>query len=163
METTTRIVSNSGKEYKIAKRAVAKIDPQNCVNCAVCREICPVEAISEQHRVICRLCPSCTSQPALTFDEMVSLATEKACTTECPLGISPQGYINLTRVGKEAEVYKLIWDKCPLPSVCGRICQHPCEQSCKRGILVDEPIAIRGIKRYLTDNIDYVTTKYIAY
>ena len=90
---------------------------------------------------------------------MVSLSTEKACTTECTIGISPQGYINLTRVGKEAEVYKLIWNKCPLPSVCSRICQHPC----KRGILVDEPIAIRGIKRYLTDNIDYVPTKYIAY
>ncbi|MGX8700295.1 FAD-dependent oxidoreductase [Caproiciproducens sp.] len=161
METaTTRIVSVGGKEYNIPKRAVAKINPKNCVNCGKCRAICPVEAISEQQRVICRICPSCTSQPALTFDEMVSLATEKACTTACPLGISPQGYINLVRIGKDTEAYQLIWDKCPLPSICGRICHHPCEQACKRGILVDEPIAIRATKRYLTDNIDFVPEKY---
>jgi NADPH-dependent glutamate synthase beta subunit-like oxidoreductase len=76
------------------------------------------------------------------------------------LGISPQGYVNLTRVGKEVEAFKHIWDKNPLPAICGRICHHPCEQACKRGILVDEPIAIRGIKRYLTDNIDYIPQAY---
>ncbi|MDR1619001.1 MAG: FAD-dependent oxidoreductase [Treponema sp.] len=91
---------------------------------------------------------------------MISLAVEKSCTTECPLGISPQGYVNLTRAGKEWEAYKHIWDKNPLPSICGRICHHPCEQACKRGILVDEPIAIRGIKRYLTDTINYIPERY---
>lgn len=158
--TATKIVSTSGTEYSIPKRAVASINPANCVNCGKCRENCPVEAISEQQRVICRLCPSCTEQPALTHDQMVSLATEKACTTACPLGISPQGYVNLTRAGKDREAFDIIWEKNPLPSICARICHHPCEQACKRGILVDEPIAIRGIKRYLTDEIDYVPYHY---
>ncbi len=62
--------------------------------------------------------------------------------------------------GKEKEAYKLIWDKNPLPSVCARICHHPCEQNCKRGILVDTPIAIRSIKRYLSENLEYQPEKY---
>jgi NADPH-dependent glutamate synthase beta subunit-like oxidoreductase/NAD-dependent dihydropyrimidine dehydrogenase PreA subunit len=157
---TVKFVSTSGKEYEIEKRATASILPQSCVNCGKCRELCPVEAIAEQQRIVCRLCPSCTSQPALKHDEMVSLATKTSCTTACPLGISPQGYVNLFRVGKEREAYEHIWDKTPLPSVCGRICHHPCEQECKRGLLVDEPIAIRGVKRYLTDEIDYRPSGY---
>lgn len=159
-DVKTRLVSAKGNEYVLDKKAVASINPATCVNCGTCREICPVEAISEQQRVICRLCPECTSQPALTVDEMYALATAKSCTSECPLGISPQGYVNLIKAGKEEEAYKLVWEKNPLPSVCGRVCHHPCEQACKRGILVDEPIAIRGLKRYLSDRVDYEPLAY---
>ena len=73
----TKLVSTAGNEYALNKFAAAHINPQNCVNCGKCRDICPVEAISEQQRIVCHLCPSCTSQPAITFDEMVELATEK--------------------------------------------------------------------------------------
>jgi ferredoxin len=109
----TKLVSTAGNEYVLNKFAVAHINPQNCVNCGKCRDICPVEAIAEQQRIVCHLCPSCTSQPAITFDEMVELATEKSCTSACPLGISPQGYVNLVRNGKEEEAFEVIWDKCP--------------------------------------------------
>ncbi|MBQ6362185.1 MAG: NAD(P)-binding protein [Lachnospiraceae bacterium] len=37
---------------------------------------------------------------------------------------------------------------------------HPCEQVCKRVVLVDEPMAIRGIKRYLDENVEYTRPKY---
>lgn len=157
---TTKIISSKGHEFTIPHRAVASINSSNCVNCGKCREMCPVNAISEQQRIVCRLCPSCTDRPALPFNDMVSLATEKSCTTACPLGISPQGYVNLTRAGKETEAFGIIWEKNPLPSVCGRVCNHPCEQACKRGLLVDEPIAIRGLKRYLSDTVDYKPAKY---
>ncbi|MFH1125399.1 MAG: FAD-dependent oxidoreductase, partial [Pseudomonadota bacterium] len=40
----------------------------------------------------------------------------------------------------------------PLPSVCGRICKHPCESVCKRQDL-DEPIAIAALKRFVTDRV----------
>jgi NADPH-dependent glutamate synthase beta subunit-like oxidoreductase len=86
-------------------------------------------------------------QPA----DMERIARETSCTTACPLGISPQGYINLTAVCKEQEAFAHIWKCNPLPSICGRICTHPCEEMCKRGMLVDEPMAIRGVKRYLSD------------
>jgi len=157
---SVKILSGEGKGFTVEKTAVAHINPRNCVNCGTCRELCPMEAISESQRVICRICPECTEQDAMTFDEMYEFTTKAACTMGCPLGISPQGYINLTRSGKLEEAYKLVWDKNPLPSVCARICHHPCEQVCKRGVLVDEPIAIRSIKRYLGEKTTFRAEKY---
>jgi len=101
--------------------SVASINSNNCVNCGDCRDICPVLAITEQQRVICRLCPTCTDQPAMLFNDMVDHATKESCTTACPLDISPQGYINLTAAGKEEEAFLHIWKHNPLPSICGRI------------------------------------------
>ena len=108
---TAKIISSNGTEYIFEKEAVASINPKNCVNCGKCREVCPVGAISERQRTICRVCPECTGKPALTLDDMYSLATEKACTTACPLGISPQGYVNLAGAGKLNEAYELIWER----------------------------------------------------
>jgi NADPH-dependent glutamate synthase beta subunit-like oxidoreductase len=152
METCKATIVKKGmNSYDIEVNSVAGINTAKCVNCGECRDICPVGAISEKQRVICRLCPGCTDKPALGYDEMVELAVKESCTTACPLGISPQGYINLVAVGREREAFEHIWRHNPLPSVCGRICHHPCEQSCKRGTLVDEPLAIRGVKRYLSE------------
>ena len=157
----TFTIQTGMSSFNLDVLSVASINSTNCVNCGDCRDICPVFAITEQQRVICRLCPTCTDQPAMLHDDMVALATKESCTSACPLDISPQGYINLTAAGKEREAFLHIWKHNPLPSVCGRICHHPCEQVCKRGTLVDEPIAIRSIKRYLSDTFDdYIPDKY---
>lgn len=153
-------ITNNENSFVIERTAVASINPRKCVNCGTCRENCPVGAIEEQQREICRICPECTSRPAMTVDEMKQFAEKQSCTTACPLGISPQGYVNLTKNGKPEAALKHIWEHNPLPSVCARVCTHPCEQACKRGALVDEPIAIRGIKRYLTDNIKLSSEAY---
>lgn len=160
MGTTIKISNETGKEYTISKQVAARINPQKCVNCGTCREVCPTGAVVEMQRIICRVCPECTGKPGLSYSKMKGLATEKACTTGCPLGISPQGYLNLVKDGKEKEAYETIWNKNPLPSVCSRVCHHPCEQYCKRGILVDKPLAIRNVKRYLSENVDYEMKKY---
>ena len=99
-------------------------------------------------------------QPVMRLADIDAFVTKQSCTTACPLGISPQGYIGLARNGKEEDAYRIIWEKNPLPSVCAHICHHPCEQVCKRGVLVDDPMAIRGIKRYLDENIPYSRPKY---
>jgi len=39
----------------------------------------------------------------------------------------------------------------PFPSVCGRVCTAPCETACRRGVM-DEPIAIRELKRFAADH-----------
>lgn len=159
MKTVT-FRSASGKEFSIPQKAVAHIDSKKCVNCNECREACPVGAIEESQRVICHACPECTEKPGLSPKKFVALATAKSCTTACPLGISPQGYVNLLKCGKEKEAYQIIWKKNPLSEVCGSICHHPCEQDCKRGILVDHPIHIRGLKRYLSETHKVEQPKY---
>lgn len=160
--TASEKVLGTTLKEKIAKKVVASIDTSKCVNCGICREICPADAIDEYQRQICRICPTCTAMPGMSVGKMKSLPTETSCTSQCPLGISPQGYIGLTKAGKYEEAYKLIWDKNPLLSVCARVCHHPCELGCKRGILVDEPIKIREIKRYLSEKVDYQPKKYVT-
>ncbi|MDL2217641.1 FAD-dependent oxidoreductase [Christensenellaceae bacterium OttesenSCG-928-M15] len=142
------------------EEVTAHINPSACINCGTCREICPVSAISEHQRVICHGCPVCTEKPGISPQEMDALAVSTSCTTACPLGISPQGYIGLTKDGKVEEAFNLIWDKNPLPSVCGSVCHHPCEDACKRGLLVDEPIKIRAVKKYLANEVDAPVKKY---
>ncbi|KAF5051240.1 Ferredoxin--NADP reductase [anaerobic digester metagenome] len=142
------------------EQVTAYINPRNCVNCGTCREVCPTGAIKENQRIICHGCPVCTEKPGISPQSMEALTTETSCTTTCPLGVSPQGYIGLTRAGKYDEAFNLIWNKNPLPSVCGSICHHPCEDGCKRGILVDYPIDIRGVKKYLSEEVDAPVEKY---
>ena len=142
-------------EIKKVDEVTAYIDPSECINCGTCRENCPADAIRENQRQICRICPTCTGRPGMSVGRMKSLPAETSCTTKCPLGISPQGYLGLTKLGKFEEAYELIWKKNPLPEVCARVCHHPCEDGCKRGIIVDDPIKIREIKRYLGEKVDY--------
>jgi len=155
-------ISKSAVQAVIAplEQVTAYINPENCINCGACREICPADAIAENQRIICHGCPACTDKPGISPQDMDDLATARSCTTACPLGISPQGYLGLTRVGKYDEAFRLIWEKTPLPSVCGSVCHHPCEEDCKRGILVDEPIAIRGIKKFLAATVATEVDKY---
>ena len=73
------------------------------------------------------------------------------CKITCPAHISVQGYVALIGQGKFNEALKLIKETMPFPSVCGRVCTHPCESECKRGE-VDEPIAIAALKKFAADN-----------
>lgn len=137
----------------VLKKANASIDPNRCANCGQCREYCPVDAISEKQKEICHMCPDCTEMKAVTVDTMRAMQNE-SCTQACPLGISPQGYIQLMKAGKQREAFELILSKNPLPAVCGYVCHHPCQQACKRGDLVDRPIEIRALKRFLGEEFE---------
>ncbi len=149
------------KDTMVPKDQVtAYINPSKCVNCGTCREICPADAIEENQRIICHVCPVCTEKPGMSPQKVEAVATECSCTTACPLHLSPQGYIGLAKEGMYEEAFQLIWNKNPLPTICGSVCHHPCEDACKRGILIDNPIKIRGIKKYLSVTEDVKLPKY---
>jgi len=73
------------------------------------------------------------------------------CQHMCPVGTNVPGYIALLRAGKIDDAYRVLSATNPFPSVCARVCSHPCESRCRRGQL-DEPVAIRNLKRFITDN-----------
>ena len=73
------------------------------------------------------------------------------CQLSCPAGIDIQGYIGLTALGKYHEAVALIKEKNPLPAICGRVCTRPCEVTGCRRNLLDEPVGIDYIKRYVAD------------
>jgi len=73
------------------------------------------------------------------------------CTAECPAHVDIPAYIALTGEGRYADAIRVIRKDNPFPSVCGLICEHPCEKHCRRS-LVDAPVNIRGLKRFAIDN-----------
>ncbi|RLC66055.1 MAG: pyridine nucleotide-disulfide oxidoreductase [Chloroflexi bacterium] len=72
------------------------------------------------------------------------------CQDACPAGVDVQGYISLIARGAYKEAVELIKETLPLPAVIGRICPHPCEETCRRN-LVDQPISICRLKRFASD------------
>ncbi|MCL2493510.1 MAG: FAD-dependent oxidoreductase [Clostridiales bacterium] len=72
------------------------------------------------------------------------------CVQACPAHTDCQGYVGLAALHEPEESYWLIKEKIPIPASIGRICPHPCEDACRRG-LMDEPVGIAWIKRFCGD------------
>jgi len=73
------------------------------------------------------------------------------CQHTCPIGMDIPSYIALVRADRLEDAYKVLLKTNPFPSVCGRVCDHKCQSKCRRGKL-DEPVAIKYLKRYITDH-----------
>ncbi|MDO4443685.1 MAG: NAD(P)-binding protein [Slackia sp.] len=73
------------------------------------------------------------------------------CTVSCPAHVDVPGYIALTAAGRYGDAVELIRKDNPFPSACAYVCEHPCEQTCRRA-LVDDAVNIRGLKRYAVDH-----------
>ncbi|UCF95839.1 MAG: FAD-dependent oxidoreductase [Spirochaetaceae bacterium] len=72
------------------------------------------------------------------------------CSQTCPSNIDVQGYIGLIANGRCREALQLIKRDNPFPVAIGRVCPRPCEEACRRN-LVDQPVAIDWLKRYVAD------------
>ena len=76
------------------------------------------------------------------------------CQNACPLGTEAWRYIAHIARSEYKEAYLTIREVNPFPSVCARVCSHPCEDRCKSGTTGGQNIAIRALKRFITDRID---------
>lgn len=74
------------------------------------------------------------------------------CQNACPANVDIPIYIDLIRRGEAQKAYESIREENPLPLTCGRVCNHPCEAKCNRDKM-DDAIAIRSLKRFVTDYI----------
>jgi len=68
------------------------------------------------------------------------------CQAACPIHMDVPGYIMALAQGRYAEAVAIVRETNPFPSICGRVCPHPCEAACNRAV-VDEPLAIEWLKR----------------
>ncbi len=73
------------------------------------------------------------------------------CISMCPAHVDIPGYIALIHEGRYEDAVNLIRKDNPFPAACGLICEHPCESDCRR-TMVDDPINIRGLKRYAVEH-----------
>ena len=122
-----------------------------CTGCGDCATACPVHrsdafngGLSER-RAIYKPYPQAI--PNAYAIEKLGVAP---CRDACPINQRAQGYVALIREGRFADAYRTIKEDNPFPSVCGRVCNHRCEEACSRG-QGDEPVNIMGLKRFVTD------------
>ena len=72
------------------------------------------------------------------------------CQNACPAAVDVPGFVSLIGEKRYSEALGLHRERNPFASVCARVCFHTCEDKCRRSTL-DEPLSIRGLKRYLVE------------
>ncbi|MDD5189479.1 MAG: FAD-dependent oxidoreductase [Dehalococcoidales bacterium] len=90
--------------------------------------------------------------PAFIHVEKCWPAVDKLspCEAACPLQMDVPNYIIAIAQGDARKALDIIRQTNPLPSVCGRVCHHPCETECNRRA-VDSAVAIEALKQYAAD------------
>ncbi len=147
LEILTRLTRGEGSERDLQiLRSVAQVVKDTSL-CGL-GQTCPKPVLStlqyfaseyEAH-IKEKRCPAAVCEAIVT----------SPCRHTCPVGIDVPHYVALIAAGKYKEATELIRERNPFPAICGRICHHPCEIKCRRGEL-DEPVAIRSLKRFAAD------------
>ncbi|MBI5616616.1 MAG: FAD-dependent oxidoreductase [Gammaproteobacteria bacterium] len=107
-----------------------------CRFCQACVTVCPTGALIDR-----------------TLDPAHRESSRVPCEAACPAGIDVPRYVQLASEGRYGEAVAVVREKLPFPGILGRACFAMCEGVCRRGEL-DEPIAIRSLKRLAADNDD---------
>jgi len=72
------------------------------------------------------------------------------CQVACPFQVPAQDYVSYVADGDFERAWRMISSRNPLQSVCGWVCNHPCETECTRAEK-DDPVRIRDIKRFVIE------------
>jgi NADPH-dependent glutamate synthase beta subunit-like oxidoreductase/NAD-dependent dihydropyrimidine dehydrogenase PreA subunit len=124
------------------------VDLTRCTACGDCEPVCPVTvSVNGQSRKAI-FGHGYGAVPNVFAIEKRGIVP---CKAACPGGIHVQGYVALVAQGRFQEALELIREAVPFPGVLGRVCHHPCEEECRRGTEVDEPVAICALKRFVAD------------
>jgi len=122
-----------------------------CTGCGDCATACPIVRPDQfniglsQRRAAYKLYPQ-----AIPNAYVIEKQGRAPCRNACPIHQRAQGYVALVREGRFADAYRTIREDNPFPSICGRVCNHKCEDDCSRG-KVDEPVNIMRLKRFVAD------------
>ncbi len=152
--TCSEVVEVSGHagNFRVKVRKKSKyVDTNECTGCGECVKVCPVSLPNEwqlgltERQAIYRPFPQAVPN-VFTIDKRGL----PPCRDTCPAGVNAQGYVALISQGKFREALEVLRRTMPFAGVCGRVCMHPCESECERG-KIDEPIAIRALKRFMAD------------
>ncbi|MCJ7512777.1 MAG: FAD-dependent oxidoreductase, partial [Anaerolineales bacterium] len=122
-----------------------------CTGCGECTAACPIDRPDEfnwglsERKAVYKRYPQAI--PNAYSIEKTGVAP---CRDACPIHQRAQGYVALVHKGRYAEAYRTILEENPFPSICGRICNHRCEDACSRA-QVDAPVNLMALKRFVAD------------
>ncbi|MCX6348391.1 MAG: FAD-dependent oxidoreductase [Candidatus Aureabacteria bacterium] len=152
-----KIAGEPGNFRVTLKRLARYVDPERCNGCGECVETCPVsvpdtfnEGLSAR-KAIYRLYPQAI--PAAFAIEKEG--RKSPCRLACPAGLNVHGYVALIANKDYGRALRLIRERLPFPRSLGRICHHPCEDSCQRAE-IDEAVSICALKRFVADRDDEI-------
>jgi heterodisulfide reductase subunit A-like polyferredoxin len=152
--TNAQLTELAGKAGNFKAKIAIKpsfVDFEKCNGCGLCAENCPVHVKDQYNQSLCDRTAIFKRYPQAVPNKFAMTRKGIApCHNSCPIHGNPSGYVALTTVGKYKEAFEAAAEKNPFPSICGRICEHPCEQDCNRTNL-DSPVSIAYIKRFLAD------------
>ncbi len=124
---------------KIGAHGYPVVNEMKCVGCGACEKVCPKDIMEIKTM----------SQKLLhlnQYDDRIA-----PCQQTCPAEIDIPKYIYQTKIGDYEGAVNTIRERNPLLLACGRVCPHPCEDKCRRGI-EDEPVSINQLKRFVADH-----------
>lgn len=143
-------VSGKAGEFRVQVTQAPLRVTAECDYCGRCVEVCPIKPYD-------RFNEGLTLRTAIDISNPHSIAArchiEKEtpiCQETCPVHLNIRTYVGLIADGRYEEALAEIRRRNPLPSICGRVCHHPCESACNRG-RQDEPVAIDALKRFAAD------------
>lgn len=145
---------------------VAKVETKDCVACGRCVEYCPAGAVKMGQKL-------CTKDGTITYPkhelpDNTKWGPEKwdmdyrdnnrincydtgtaPCKTACPAHIAVQGYLKMAAQGRYTDALALIKKENPFPAVCGRVCNHRCEDACTRGTVDQACLRFDDVKKFI--------------
>ncbi len=128
------------------------VDLAKCTACGDCAAVCPItrpnefNALLNTRKAIYKRYPQ-----AMPNAFAIEKRGEAPCRNACPIEQRAMGYVALIREKRFAEAYRTIKEDNPFPSVCGRVCNHRCEEACSRGENGREAVNIMHLKRFVAD------------
>ncbi len=148
MDTLAGIISGKGKESDLATIADLADLLKNC-KCTLCPTSTVPVFDSVQHFRDDYLAYIHGNKSASEGHRYIHKYTAP-CQDKCPAHIDIPTYIEAIKECRFEESLEVVRENMPLPSVCGRVCPHPCETACRRK-QVDEPVSIMVLKRSASD------------
>jgi heterodisulfide reductase subunit A-like polyferredoxin len=151
--TDVEAISGEPGNFSVRVRKRARfVDLAKCTACGDCATACPItrpnefNALLNNRKAIYKRYPQ-----AIPNAYAIEKRGEAPCRNACPIEQRAMGYVALIREKRFAEAYRTIKEDNPFPSVCGRVCNHRCEEACSRGENGHEAVNIMHLKRFVTD------------